>query len=239
MAALKKIDGAGTSPSNEFQQTSQFSRAWKKFKHHRLGLGGGIVVTLLVLATVLAPVVLGQDPNFADFKQRNAAPSAEHWLGTDNLGRDVLARVIYGGRVSLAVGVGAVFVYLVIGTIMGITSGYFGGRVDFVLQRMTDVVQTFPSFLLIMTFVSIAKPSLYNVILAIGIFGWPGICRVMRAETLSLRERDFVLAARCIGAPDRRILVRHVLPNIFSPLIVAATYGISGAILTETGLSFL
>ena len=220
-------------------QVSQFARAWSRFKRHTLGFGAAIVVLLLIISSIFAPIVAPQDPNFADFQHRNEAPSVNHILGTDDLGRDMWARLIYGGRVSLTASVGAVAVYLSIGTVLGLISGYVGGKTDFIIQRITDVMMTFPSFFLILTFVSFTKPSLLNVILAIGLFDWPGICRLIRAEVLSTRSREFIMAAQCVGVPSRRILGRHILPNTLSPLIVTASYGLCGAILTETTLSFL
>src|SRR5262249_34861750 len=136
-------------------------------------------------------------------------------------------------------GVVAVSIYATIGTILGAVSGYFGGVVDNVIQRLTETVMTFPSLIIIITVVSLVGPSIINVFLAIGLLGWPGICRLVRAEFLSLRERAFVLPARCVGAPGWRIVFRHILPNVLAPIIVAATLGVAGAIFTETGLSFL
>jgi peptide/nickel transport system permease protein len=160
-------------------------------------------------------------------------------LGTDKQGRDVWARLVYAARVSVSVGIVSVAIFISIGTLLGAVSGYFGGAVDILIQRVTEIVMTFPSLVLIITVVSLVGPSIYNVFLVIGLLGWPGTCRLVRAEVLTLREREFTLAARCLGVPTSRIILRHLLPNVVAPVIVAATLGVASAILTETSLSFL
>ena len=167
------------------------------------------------------------------------APSPAHVLGTDPLGRDVWTRLAYGTRVSLAVGLVAVSIYTTIGVVLGGLAGYFGGRVDMVLSRFTDVMMCFPSFMLIVTVAVVLPPNIFNVMIIIGIFGWTGIMRHVRAQFLTLRERDFVLAARCVGVSSGRIVFRHILPNAIAPVVVAATMGLAGAIMTESALSFL
>jgi len=212
---------------------------WRRFKRHKLGLAGGVVLLLFILMAVFAPLIAPQNPNHADFKHRKEPPSAEHWLGTDELGRDVWSRLVYGGRVSLMVGFGAVTLYMIIGTVLGTTSGYFGGKVDFTIMRITDIMMTFPSLLLILTFAAFTRPSVLNVVLAIGLFEWPGVTRIIRSDVLSIRERDFILATRALGASSNRILSVHVLPNIIGILVVTITYGVSTAIILETTMSFL
>jgi peptide/nickel transport system permease protein len=214
-------------------------RRWRRFKRHRLALIGATIIALIVLVSILAPVVASIDPNRIDLLHAYAAPSWSHWLGTDKQGRDVWSRLVYAGRVSVSVGIVSVGIFITIGTVLGALSGYFGGAIDVLIQRVTEVVMTFPQLILIITVVSLVGPSIYNVFLVIGLLGWPGTCRLVRAEVLSLREREFTVAARCVGVPARRIIVRHMLPNVVAPVIVSATLGVAGAILTETSLSFL
>jgi peptide/nickel transport system permease protein len=216
------------------------SRRWvRTFARHRLALVGLAIVSLLIVIAIGAPLIATHDPNFVDLVASRQGPSREHWLGTDDIGRDVFSRVVHGARVSLSVGVVAVTIYVVIGTVLGAVSGYFGGRVDSVIQRLTDAVMCFPSLIIIISAVAILGPSIYNVMLVIGLLSWPTICRIVRAQFLGLREREFVEAARSMGAGNARIIFRHILPNAIAPIIVAATFGIASAILTEAGLSFL
>jgi peptide/nickel transport system permease protein len=162
-----------------------------------------------------------------------------HLLGTDAVGRDALSRIIYGARISLSVGVFAVGIYIAIGFVLGALAGYTGGWVDNLLMRFTDIMLCFPTFVLILILVGILGPSIWNVIFAIGLFGWPGIARLVRGQVLQLRELDYVIATRILGAGPVDVMFRHILPNVIGPLTVAATLGIAGAILTEAGLSFL
>ena len=166
-------------------------------------------------------------------------PSAAHPLGTDDLGRDVLARVVHGARVSLKVGFVAVGIATALGLLVGLLSGFYGGWVDAVLMRFVDMMLCFPTFFLILSVIAFLEPSIWNIMAVIGLTGWMGVARLVRAETLSLKERDFVAAARAQGAGDARIIFRHVLPNTLAPILVAATLGVAGAILTESALSFL
>lgn len=211
----------------------------KNFFRHRLAVAGLIVITLMALMAIFAPLIATQNPNHIDLLSYRQAPSRDHLLGTDDIGRDVFSRVVFGARVSLSVGIVAVTIYVVIGTILGSISGYFGGVVDSVIQRLTDAVMCFPSLIIIIAAVAIVGPSIWNVMIIIGLLTWPNICRIVRGQFLSLREREFVEAARASGAGNTRIIFRHLLPNAVAPIIVAATFGIASAILTEAGLSFL
>ena len=166
-------------------------------------------------------------------------PSAKHWLGTDPLGRDVLSRIIFGSRVSLKVGLVAVGLATLIGIVVGATAGYYGGWVDLVLMRFVDLMLCFPSFFLILAVIALLEPSIWNIMVVIGVTGWMGVARLVRAEFLSLKEREFVTAARALGASDVRLIMRHLLPNALAPVMVSATLGVAGAILTESALSFL
>ncbi|MBA2521530.1 MAG: ABC transporter permease [Chloroflexia bacterium] len=214
-------------------------RLLRSFVKHRLALAGLAIVTLLGLAALLAPVVATHDPYTVDLLAAGEPPSGAHWLGTDEVGRDVFSRLVYGSRVSLSVGLVAVTIATVIGTTLGAISGYFGGLADGVLQRLTDTVMCFPPLIVIIAAVSITGPSIWNVMMIIGLLTWTSTCRLVRGQFLALREREFVEAARALGVGDVRLIFRHVLPNAVAPVIVAATFGVAAAILTEAGLSFL
>jgi peptide/nickel transport system permease protein len=214
-------------------------RRLRAFSRHRLAVAGLVVIVLFALMAIFAPLVATHDPNHVDLLASSKGPNREHLLGTDDIGRDVFSRVVFGTRVSLSVGLVAVSIYIVIGTVLGAISGYYGGLVDAIIQRLTDTVMCFPGLIIIIAAVSIVGPSIYNVMIIIGLLTWPGICRLVRGEFLSLREREFVDAARAIGAGNARVIFLHVLPNTFAPITVAATFGVASAILTEAGLSFL
>jgi peptide/nickel transport system permease protein len=215
-------------------------RALRRFLRHRLAvisLAFMVLVTLVVFP--LAPVVAPIPPEKTNLRAVRQAPSAEHWLGTDLIGRDVWSRVVYGGRVSIAVGLIAVVIFMTIGTVLGGIAGYFGGRVDSIIMRITDTVMAFPVLVILISIVAIVGPGLRNVMLAIGLIAWTGVARLVRGQVLSLRNMDFVLAARALGVPQERILLRHILPSIVGPITVAGSFGIAGSILSEASLSFL
>lgn len=211
---------------------------WQRFRRHRLAVVGLTFFILLAVAAIAAPL-LEHDPYTVDLEAYRTPPSADHLLGTDATGRDVLSRLLYAGRVSLSVGIVAVSIYVAIGVILGALAGFHGGWVDGVLMRLVDVVIAFPALVIIITAVSVFGPSLINLMLVIGLLQWPPVARLVRGELLSLRERDFVLAARSIGASPRQLIVRHLIPNTMAPIIVAATFGVAQAILLEAALSFL
>lgn len=212
---------------------------WKRFRRNRFALAGGMVVVVLFAISFLAPYITPWDPDAIDAYRVLLPPSAEHWFGTDELGRDVFTRVIYGARISLKVGFVSVGIAVVIGTVLGLVSGFYGGLVDTIIMRFVDIMLCFPTFFLILAVIAFLEPSIWYIMAIIGLTGWMGVARLVRAEVLSLRERDFVLAARALGASDVRILFRHVLLNAVSPVLVSATLGVAGAILTESALSFL
>lgn len=215
------------------------SRFWRRFSRHKLAVLGSVLLLSLVFCAVAAPLIAPYEPHRIDVKAIKDAPSSAHWLGTDGAGRDVLSRLIFGARISLSVGLVAAGIAIGIGTLLGLFSGFYGGQVDFWIMRFTDVVMTIPTLIIIITVVAAVGPSITNVMIVIGVFGWTGTCRVVRGETLSLRQRDFVLAAHCLGVPTNRIVLRHILPNVVAPIIVAGTFFVAGAILTEAALSFL
>jgi peptide/nickel transport system permease protein len=223
----------------EPERVAPRSRVWRRFRRHRLALIGSSILLILVLMAVFAPIISPYDPYKVSFREPLLTPNPSHWMGTDDLGRDLLSRLIYGSRVSLSVGLVAVSIYMVIGTVLGLVSGYLGGAVDQVVMRVTDAVMSFPSLLIIIVAVSIAGPSIYNVMLAIGLLQWPRIARLARGQVLYLREMDFITAASCVGVPTRRVLFVHLLPNLTAELTVAATFGVADAIIIEAGLSFL
>jgi peptide/nickel transport system permease protein len=221
------------------RHTGMTMRAWRRFRRHRLALFGAAVLLTLVLMAIFAPLVARQDPYFQDYSAIKQPPSREHILGTDALGRDVWARLVYATRVSLSVGLVAVGIYTIIGTILGATAGYYGGWVDSAIMRLTDIVMCFPLLIIIITVVALIGPSLFNIMAVIGLIAWPSICRLVRGQFLSLREQEFITAAHCVGVPAKRVIGSHLLPNCVGPITVAATFGMAGAILTEASLSFL
>ncbi len=216
---------------------------WKtfcsRFARHRLALLGAGLVVILFIVSGLAAWISPHDPNRLDPRQRLQPPSREHILGTDSLGRDVLSRLIWGGRVSLKVGFVAVGLATAIGLILGSAAGYYGGLTDSLIMRFCDLMLCFPSMFLILAVIAILEPSVWNVMAVIGLTSWMGVARLVRAEFITLKNRDFALAAKALGAGDARLIFRHLLPNALAPVLVAATLGVAGAILTESALSFL
>ena len=210
----------------------------RRFLRHRLAVIGSVVLAVIILMAIFADVVSSK-PFFTDVTAVSKPPSPEHLLGTDRSGRDVWARVVHGARTSLIVGLGAVSIYVTIGTILGGLAGLLGGLVDQVIMRATDTLMSIPTLLLIIVFVAAVGPSLASVVAVIGLLGWPSACRLVRAQLLSLREAEFITAARVVGVGNAEILVRHLIPNIVSSLAVLATFGVASAIILEAGLSFL
>ncbi|BAS27997.1 oligopeptide ABC transporter permease [Limnochorda pilosa] len=218
---------------------SYWAMVVRRFLRHRLAVTGLAVLALVALSALLAPWIAPHDPHAMDVMAFSAPPSGRHLLGTDAVGRDVLSRLLYAARVSLSVGAGAVLLNVLVGIVLGGLAGYLGGRVDSAIMRFTDMVLSFPPLMIILVLVSVLGPSLTNVILVLGLLGWPQICRLVRAEILRLREQEYIVAARALGIPDRRILLRHLVPNSFPPVLVAATFGAAQAIIQEASLSFL
>ncbi|MCL2335115.1 MAG: ABC transporter permease [Endomicrobia bacterium] len=211
----------------------------KRIFKNKAALAGAVFIALVIFAAALAPLIAPQDPSSQELTQRLRPPSAAHLLGTDDLGRDVFSRMIYGARVSISVGFFAVLITVVIGCFIGMLSGYFGGVTDSVLMRFTDIMLCFPTFFLILIVIAFFEPNIYNVMIVIGLTSWTGLARIVRAEVLSVREREFVLASKMLAVGKPRLFFVHILPNVISPIIVYAAIGIGGAILTESGLSFL
>ncbi len=214
-------------------------KARKRFLRHKLALLGLVILSAMVLLAVLAPVIERYSPIALDLGSMGQAPSGAHWLGTDTTGRDVWSRIVHAGQVSLSVGLVAVSISTLIGIVIGSIAGYAAGKVDMVLMRFTDMVMAFPSLVMIITIASVLGPSIYNTMLVIGILTWPGIARLVRGQFLSVREQQFVLAARSIGVSPFQIMFRHLFPNVVGTVTVAATFGMANAILQEASLSFL
>lgn len=213
-------------------------QAFRRFRRNRLAVIGSVALLVIIVAAIVGPFFL-QDPNFVDLRAVQKAPSAAHPLGTDLSGRDALARMVSGARTSLIVGFGAVALYVMIGTFLGVAAGLFGGAVDQFVMRFTDTVLSIPPLLLVIIFVSVIGPSLISVIAVIGLLGWPSVTRIVRGQLLQLREAEFVTAARVLGVANPGIIFRHLLPNLIGPLTVVATFGVANAILLEAALSFL
>jgi peptide/nickel transport system permease protein len=215
-------------------------RSFKKTFLTNFALTSGALITiLLVIVALAAPLLAPQDPNWQETSRRLEGPSKEHLLGLDDLGRDVLSRVIYGARVSLRVGFSVVLLASTVGIFLGAVAGYFGGKVDTVIMRLSDMLLAFPGILLAIALVAVLGPSLNNVVLALSVIGWVGYARLVRGQILKVRQMEFVTAAEALGARSPRIIFHHLLPNVLSPVIVMATLGLAGAILAEAALSFL
>ena len=214
-------------------------RLWR----NKLAVAGGLIVALLFVVATLAPVLAPYGPNQRPDPVKTtdilASPSSKHICGTDSSGRDVFSRMVYGARISLLVGFVAVGIATLIGLLLGAMAGYYGRWVDSLIMRFVDVMLCFPSFFLILAVIAIVGQSIINVMVVIGLTSWMGVARLVRAEFLTLKERDFVVAARSLGAGDLRIITRHIMPNALAPVLVSATLGVAAAILVESALSFL
>lgn len=253
----KDID-VSLAESAEYSDTfiKKFQVFSKRFRKNKLAVIGFIVLLLLYTSAIFAPLIAPYDPNGSadDILLVDRSPSIHSYMaenmegkmvkfkpnlfGRDELGRDVLSRCLYAGRISLSIGFVAVAISILIGTVWGCIAGYYGGVVDNIMMRIVDAIMSIPTFILLVTVMSVFKPNIFLVMIVIGLTSWTGTARFIRAEFLSLMKRDYAEAARCVGAKDRRIIFRHILPNAMSPLIVQATMGVAGAILTESGLSF-
>jgi peptide/nickel transport system permease protein len=221
------------------QHDTLFRLAVRRFVRHRLAIVGLVILAIMIVLAVLAPWIAPYDPTKLDLRALKQPPSLAHPFGTDTVGYDVFSRFVWGARTSLIVGFGAVAVSVTIGTTLGVLSGYYGGWIDAVISRVIEVLLSLPALLLVAIFVSVIGPSLQSVIIVIALLTWPQIARLVRGQYLVLRESEFITAARVIGAGDRKIMFRHLLPNVLGPLTVAATFYMAMAILLEASLSFL
>jgi peptide/nickel transport system permease protein len=214
-------------------------QALRRFLRHKLAVIGMAIVGLFVVLAVSAPIVARVSPNKVDLRGRNQGPTLTHWFGTDRTGRDTFARTLYAGRVSLIIGFAAAAISIVIGGVLGAIAGYYGGWVDSLVMRFTDVVMTFPAIIILLTVAALAGPGVRNTLIIIGLLNWPVPCRLVRAKFLALREQEFVHAARAIGCTSARTIAVHAFPNTVDVVVVYASFGIVNAILLEAGLSFL
>lgn len=213
--------------------------SFRKFKKNKLAVVGVFIIAALVLLSICAPLITDYTISQTDLFNIKMAPSSEHILGTDDLGRDVFTRLLYGGRVSIIVGIASMTVQLVIGVIMGSIAGYFGGIAEKIIMRIIDVIMCFPFFVIAVSVAAVVGPGVKNLIIIIGFLMWPNIARIVRAEILALKENDYIIAAKAMGLSSFEIIKSHILPNIMSPILVAATLAIANGILTEASLSFL
>lgn len=211
----------------------------RRFAAHRAGVVGAVLVAIVVLSGVLAPWLAPYDPTAIAMDRALEPPGAGHLLGTDAFGRDVLSRVMHGARFSLEVGVVSRLLALALGTFLGLTAGYYGGRVDQGVMRLADVTLAYPGLLLLIAVMAAVGPSKVALFLALGVVGWAGVARLVRAQVLSLKEREFVTAIRSLGAPNSRIILRHVFPNVLTPILVIFSMGLGASIMAESSLSFL
>ncbi len=219
--------------------TSPWREAWNGFKKNKLAMVGAGIVLFFIILAVAAPVIAPQGINEQELGDRLQAPSSEHWLGTDDFGRDILSRIIYGARISLTIGFFAVMGSVVVGSLLGIISGYYGRWVDTLISRLFDIMLAFPSILLAIAIVAVLGPSLRNALIAIAVINVPNFGRLIRSKVLSVKQEEYVMAARAIGMSDRRILIHHILPNSMAPIIVQGTLAIATAIIEAAALGFL
>jgi len=220
-------------------EKKQLSRTLRRFLRNRLAVVGLIILIILSLAALFAPLLATHSMEALDLRHTNSAPTPEHILGTDEVGRDTYSRLLYAGRVSLSVGVVSTMISVGIGVVLGALAGFFGGTVDSAIMRIVDIFMCFPFFVIAITLAAILGPSIWNVMFISGILGWTSICRIVRAEVLSLKTREFVEAAKALGVSNWKNIIGHVIPNTFSLIIVYATLGIASGILSEAGLSYL
>ena len=238
-ASGTKLAGAVRAAASVTRPTSLARDAVRRLLRNRLAMAGGVVIVLLCLVAIFADALAPLPYTKTNFGRLNEPPSHDYPLGTDALGRDLFSRMIYGARVSMLVGLGAQVIVVLIGVPIGALSGYLGGRVDLVLTRFVDVMYAFPRLLFVILVMSMLGAGLTNIFIAIGLTGWVGIARQTRAQVLTIKEKEFVDAARALGAGFRRLLTRHVLPNALTPIVVSVTFGIPEAIFTEAALSFI
>lgn len=213
--------------------------AWKRLAKNRLALVGLSIVLIIVIIAIFADHIAPYDPLKVDLSKYLLPPSKEHLLGTDEFGRDILSRIIFGARVSLQIGFFAQVISISLGTVLGLLAGFYGGWVDDLIMRIVEILFAFPFLLFVIAVVAVFGPGIQNLYLAVALIGWAGVSRIVRGQVLSLRERDFVASARAVGAGTWRILFKHILPNALSPIIIEATLGMGGMIMLEAGLSFL
>lgn len=237
-ASEDRTSAAAASQVPSYEADSYWRMIRQRFMSHKLAVAGLIMMGFLILVGIFAPLIAPYDPN-AIIGAFSASPSGAHWLGTDQVGRDVLSRLIYATRVSLAVGVITVILYVLIGTVVGAIAGYVGGWVDMLINRIIDVFMSFPSMMVILVLVTVLGTGLSNIIIVLALLGWPAVARLVRGSVLSLRQTEFVRAGIALGFSSPRLIFGHILPNAMGPILVNATFGAAAAILSESSLSFL
>ncbi|MBM7558037.1 peptide/nickel transport system permease protein [Halanaerobacter jeridensis] len=225
--------------NSDTKESSLWKEAWKRLLKNRIAMLGLAIISILLVVAIFAPVLAPYDPLKTNVIQRLKAPSFSHWLGTDDLGRDILSRIIYGSRISIQVGVISVSLALVLGVTLGVLAGYYGGWIDSLVMRLIDIMLAFPSILLAIVIMAILGPQLSNAMIAIGFVNLPRFARIVRSSVLSVKEEEYVSAAQSLGSSDFRIITKHILPNCLAPLTVQSTLSIATAILEAAGLSFL
>jgi peptide/nickel transport system permease protein len=233
------MPGSNLAEKNDVISSSLIKDSLKRLRRNKSAVAGAVIAIALLLIAILAPVIAPHDPLEQDLANRLSAPTASHLLGTDDLGRDIISRIIYGTRISLRVGLISVGIALVIGTFLGSVAGYYGMKIDSIIMRLMDIMLAFPSTLLAIGVVAVLGPSLNNAMIAIGVVAIPQYARIVRSSVLSVKTTEYIEAARALGATDARIIFRHVLPNCLAPIIVQATLGVATAILDAAALSFL
>lgn len=230
-----------SSLASQRKHDSQLKAIMRRFLRNKAAVIGAFVLLFLYTVAIFAPYIAPYPLDFLEVTLRRLPPfTPGHWLGTDHLGRDVLSRIIWGSRISLSVGFISMFMSVTIGTVWGAIAGYYGGSwIDIGMMRVAEAIELIPTYFLLITVVSVFRPNIFYVMLVIGITSWPGLAHLVRGQFLSLRERDYTQASRALGATDRRLIFRHILPNAAAPIIVSATLRIAGGIMAESGLSFL
>jgi peptide/nickel transport system permease protein len=236
---VKNIDGQDKKPVSKKRKSGPWRDVWRRLKKDKMAMFGLFIITLLIFAAIFADFIAPYGFDDQNLKARLIGPGSGYLLGTDNFGRDIFSRIIYGSRISLQVGFIAVGISAIVGGSLGATAGYYGGKLDNFVMRLMDVLLAIPSILLAISIVAALGPGLQNVMIAVGIGSIPSYARIVRASVLSIRDQEFVEAARAVGANDFRIITKHILPNSMAPIIVQATLGVAGAILSAAGLSFI
>ena len=221
------------------QKNGFWADAWHRLRRNKAAMVALVVLVLLVLCAIFADVIAPYPYDLQDYNNTFQTPSAQHLLGTDNFGRDILSRIIHGSRVSLLVGFSSIITAIVVGGLLGAISGYYSGTVDNVIMRAMDILMAIPGMLMAISLAAALKPGLYNLVIAIAIAEVPGYARVVRSAVLTIKNQEFIEASQCIGASDKRIILKHIIPNCMAPIIVQATLGMAGAILSAAALSFL
>lgn len=238
VAPMQQTQSIGV-PKAEIKRRSELQQAWRRFRANRAAAVGLVFIVIIALVAIFAEWILPHDPTYSFPGMRGKPPAVDHWLGFDHIGRDLLSRIIYGARIALLVGLVATAVSVGIGVLVGALAGYFGGWVDAILSRIVDTLMAFPLLALLIVLSAVLGPSLTTTIIVIGATTWARFARVVRADVMSLKQRDYIIAARAIGARSGGIIWRHIVPNVLGPVIVLASLGVGGIIILESSLSFL